>query len=327
MKRSLDAAYKLLFSTREIVRDLITGFIADPWLGALDLATLEKVPTNFVDRRLRQRTADVVWRVRTGAHGWTYLYLLIEFQSRSDHWMAVRVMGYVALLWQDLLRRDEVLRRSRKLPPVIPVVVYSGLKPWRAATDVHELLTPVPDGFSVHLPRLKYLLIDQSRFDEAQLRTMRNLLAAVMRLERPSGRAALLEAVADLRRWVTGEPELERVFSEWIRAMFADSPALADNANPDLQETEMGLRETLKIWRQEDRAEAREEGREEGREDGREDGRKEGEALLFQRLLGKRFGPLPSAVVERIASASPAQIEAWSERVFDAASLDEVFSD
>ena len=40
MKRRLDAAYKLLFSTREIVRDLVTGFIADPWLGGLDLDTL-----------------------------------------------------------------------------------------------------------------------------------------------------------------------------------------------------------------------------------------------------------------------------------------------
>lgn len=77
MKRSTDAAYKLLFSTREIVRDLVTGFIADPWLSGLDLDTLEKVPTNFVDRRLRQRTTDVVWRVRTGEQGWTYLYLLI----------------------------------------------------------------------------------------------------------------------------------------------------------------------------------------------------------------------------------------------------------
>lgn len=101
--------------------------------------------------------------------------------------------------------------------------------------------------------------------------------------------------------------------------MFADSPALADGANLDLQETDMGLRETLKIWRQEDRAEARKAGRQEGR--------KEGEALLLQRLLGKRFGPLPSAIVERIASASAAQIETWGERVLDAGSLDEVFSD
>jgi len=64
-----DAAYKLLFSTPEIVRDLVAGFIDDPWLRSLDLETLEKVPAEFIGRRLRRRASDVVWRVRTGEGG------------------------------------------------------------------------------------------------------------------------------------------------------------------------------------------------------------------------------------------------------------------
>ena len=37
-----DASYKYLFSSREMVRDLIQGFIPDPWLHSLDYDTLEK---------------------------------------------------------------------------------------------------------------------------------------------------------------------------------------------------------------------------------------------------------------------------------------------
>ena len=59
MKRNLDAAWKMLFSTREIVRDLVTGFVGGAWVQVLDLDTLEKVPTHFVDRRMRQRVTDV----------------------------------------------------------------------------------------------------------------------------------------------------------------------------------------------------------------------------------------------------------------------------
>lgn len=319
MPHSPDAAYKLLFSTREIVRDLITGFIGDPWLSGLDLDTLEKVPTNFVDPRLRQRTTDVVWRVRTGEDDWAYLYLLIEFQSRTDHMMAVRIMGYVALLWQDLRRRDPSVGRQRRLPPVIPLVIYNGQRPWRAATDVADLIAPVSEGLAGHLPRMKYLLVDQGGYTEAQLAPMRNLMAAVMRLERPSGRQALIDAVADLRRWVAGAPELERVFSEWMHAMFADRPVLADSADIDLRENVVGLRETLRTWESEFLAQ--------GRQEGRREGRQEGEALMLQRLLAKRFGPLPSSVIERIASASAERLELWGERVLDAQSLDEVFSD
>ena len=326
MTHSPDAAYKLLFSTREVVRDLVTGFIDDAWLSGLDLGSLEKVPTNFVDPRLRQRISDVVWRVRTGDGAWTYLYLLIEFQSRSDHAMAVRIMGYVALLWQDILRTEVTLARLRKLPPVLPIVVYNGLCPWRAATDIADLIAPVSEGLADHLPRMKYLLIDQSSYTEAQLAPMRNLMAAVMRLERPSGRQALLDAVGDLRRWVAGAPELERVFSAWMHAMFAERPTLAGSSDIDLKENTVGLRETLRIWEGEFLARGRQEGREEGWEEGQQTGRHQGEALMLQRLLAKRFGPLPSAIVERIASAPTERIELWGDRMLEAQSLADVFS-
>ncbi len=46
-----------------MVRDLINGFIPDPWLQSLDYATLEKVPGSYVTDDLRHRSDDVVWRV------------------------------------------------------------------------------------------------------------------------------------------------------------------------------------------------------------------------------------------------------------------------
>ncbi len=67
---------------------------------------------------------DVVWRVRAG-DGWLYVYLLLEFQSTVDRHMAVRIMSYVGLLYQDLLRTGAV-SRGKPLPPVVPVVLYNG---------------------------------------------------------------------------------------------------------------------------------------------------------------------------------------------------------
>ena len=37
---------------------------------------------------MRHRADDVVWRVKVGGD-WVYLYILIEFQSKVDAWMAV----------------------------------------------------------------------------------------------------------------------------------------------------------------------------------------------------------------------------------------------
>ncbi len=96
-----DSSYKFLFSTPELVRDLIIGFVPDEWLHGLDYATLEKIPGSYITEDLSSRADDVVWRVKVGGE-WVYLYLLIEFQSSVDKYMALRMMVYVGLLYQEL---------------------------------------------------------------------------------------------------------------------------------------------------------------------------------------------------------------------------------
>ncbi len=157
-----DASYKLLFSAPELVRDLILGFVPDAWLHSLDYSTLEKMSDDYISDDLRRRADDVVWRIRADGE-WLYLYIVIEFQSTVDWWMAVRVMTYVGLLYQDLIRRHEVLPGHR-LPPVLPIVLYKGDAPWRAATDIAAMIPKAPGLVSQFLPRLAYLLIDQNQY-------------------------------------------------------------------------------------------------------------------------------------------------------------------
>ena len=55
-----------------------------------------------------------------------------------------------------------------------------------------------------------------------------------------------------------------------------------------------------------------------------EDYKREGETLVLQRLLARRFGPLPSEVITRISGASIEEVEIWCDRLLDATSLVEV---
>ncbi|MBF0133709.1 MAG: DUF4351 domain-containing protein [Magnetococcales bacterium] len=52
-----------------------------------------------------------------------------------------------------------------------------------------------------------------------------------------------------------------------------------------------------------------------------------GEAKILTGQLQRRFGTMPEWVREKIAAAEPSSLEAWSLRIFDAQSLDDVFSD
>ena len=73
------------------------------------------------------------------------------------------------------------------------------------------------------------------------------------------------------------------------------------------------------------RAEGRIEGVAEGEARGEVRGIAKGEAKSLTRLLERRFGPLPAAVKTRVGGANLSQLDAWSDRVLDAKSLDSVF--
>ena len=91
-----DPSYKRLFSRPRMVEDLLHGFAARDWSGALDFASLAPLPASHVSHDLRQRHGDLVWRVRFHDEQWLYLVLHLEFQSTVDRAMAVRMLTMLA---------------------------------------------------------------------------------------------------------------------------------------------------------------------------------------------------------------------------------------
>jgi hypothetical protein len=138
-----DRAYKRLFSTKELVADLIRGYVSPELAQRLDLDSLERCNGSYVSQDLRGRANDIVWRLRVQDR-WVYVYLLLEFQSTVDRTMAVRLLGYIALLWQDLIAAQE-LGPDGLLPPVLPIVLYNGDRPWDAPVQLRSLIAaPIP---------------------------------------------------------------------------------------------------------------------------------------------------------------------------------------
>jgi predicted transposase YdaD len=112
-----DTGYKLLFSHPRMVQDLITGFVQPEWLENIDFNTLEPAKASFATDDLRQRHDDAIWRLKF-KDSWLYLYLLLEFQSSDDYFMANRIMTYMGLLYQD---------RRIQLRSAIPAITQPGV--------------------------------------------------------------------------------------------------------------------------------------------------------------------------------------------------------
>lgn len=56
------------------------------------------------------------------------------------------------------------------------------------------------------------------------------------------------------------------------------------------------------------------------------DGRYDGQRDLLKRQLARKFGNLPSGLIQRIDDAQPGDLQQWSDRFVDVSSLEEVFA-
>jgi len=255
------------------------------------------------------------------------LYLLIEFQSSVDRFMALRMMVYVGLLYQDLISQKQ-LGPDGLLPPVLPVVLYNGETRWRAPTTLAALLPKVPAFLAPLQPQMQYVLIDEGAYPASALSALpKNLVAAIFKLEQPQHPAEIQRILAEVLEATKGPEyvQVRRIIALWIRA------ALNRNRRypiplpelDDLQELSVMLSQRIEEWAKAYMAT----GEEKGLEKGLEQGLLKGEARMLGRLLSRRFGELPAWVEQRLNEATEAQLAAWSDAVLDAQSLTAVFAE
>ena len=236
-----------------MVVDLLQGFVHEAWVKDLDFSTLEKVSGTYVSDDLRSREDDVIWRVRYRQR-WIYVYLLIEFQSEVDTFMAVRLMSYMGLLYQDLIKTKQ-LTDNRLLPPIMPIVLYNGEKRWNAATELKNLIVRLPGGLEQYTPSLRYLILDEGAYDIKALAPLKNLVAAIFRLENSTTRKDIIEVINNLIEWLATpeQSRLRRSFTIWINRVLL--PAHSNSEFPqkinNLIEIKTMLAQRVSEWTQE----------------------------------------------------------------------------
>lgn len=293
-----DATYKNLFAHPEMVADLLRGFVPEPWVAEVDFTTLELVGSSYVSDDLRTREDDLVWRMRL-RDGWVYVYLLLEFQSSVDQFMAVRVMTYVGLLYQDLIKRRD-LAPGMRLPPVVPLVLYNGLARWHAPRNIAEMVWAGPTGLDIYRPQLHYLLIDEGALHEEALTTTHNLVAALFRLEHSRTPEDVRHVVELLIKWLAAPEQttLRRAFTVWLGRVLlpARLPEVTVPAVADLQEVRSMLAERVIEWTRDWKQQGLEEGRVEGRIEGLQEGQIQSAREDVLTVLEVRFGVTPLLV-------------------------------
>lgn len=299
-----DHSYRLLFSHPRMVRDLLEGFVCGDWLRDVAYDSLERVESVHATDDLRERRDDIVWRIRWRDR---WIYLLMEFQSAIEPFMTVRVLTYVGLLYQDLIRAKEV-NVVQGLPAVLPIVIYNGQSRWWAAQELSSLLYEVPPELNQFRTMCRYVLIDEGAYDSRELIKRRNLVAMLFGIEVARSQSeldALVRIIAD-ELCAPEDESLRRAFAVWLDQVISSRPRWGGAPTiHQLWEKPGMLAENLDRWYDE--------------------AQHQGRAEMLSYLLRKRFGPIPDPIHSRLRTADLDQLELWGEQLLDATTLTDLF--
>ena len=306
-----DAAWKRLFGLPVLVEHMLRAF-ASPVAERLDLGSLRQLPADSVDADAKRLRGDAAWRVDFNDATGRSLVLLTEFQSTVDPSMAKRMCAYAEAARERLRRQGESDADGEAR--LLPVVLYSGDRPWNAPGGAAEVGVTT-DGEAWLPLRGAYLLLDANRRAGEDL-PRENLVAAVFELnavETPGGMADRMRAMPrDL------DGDALRALIDWMRTVFpkkfpqSDAAGVIASLEREFREiskeegTMMALAKRALEWE----AEYTRQGFEKGLAAERE---------LLRRLATRKFGAATGdALVHRLADVSdPDRLAGIGERIID----------
>ncbi len=322
---SQDASYKSLFTSPRMVRDLICGFVPDPWLHTLRFDRLTLVSNEFTSDQLKRRQSDMVWRLKA-EDGVSDVYVVIEFQSRPDPAMPLRTWTYSGLLLQQVLGPSaDNLRKP--WPPVLNLVIYTGKGRWRDSVELASRFWRAPSGVLQEPPQHRFVLIDIHRHMVDNAVKQDNMFGILLEFERAGQPEEFAGLINRLRQSLVPEDPLYRLWLIWIcyRLRASEEDPSVIHAVQNFEDLSMNMKRVFENYKKQCRAEALKEGVSQGISQGISQGLIQGRLEILTIQLGKRFGPLQNDIRQKLNLATEDELKQWSENILDAHTLPDVF--
>jgi len=344
-----DLLFKHAFSAPRQAVPVLQKMLPAPLVQALDWSTLKREGTEWVDKHLTQRRNDIIYQIQTRDSGEpALLYVLFEHQSSVRKFMAWRMLGYVARLGEWYLQAHP---EAKYLPLIIPTVVYHGMAEWHEPLTIRELYPPQvrdTEEFTGYAVNLRYALRDLQREPDSTLHLdgpLESLWGQVVlwilkrAAQGPLG-PQLIEILQSIKR-VVSDPAYRNAIDTVLRyhSGIDDGPMPMPTLRRIVDTFGKSTLEGHVAYIDQIRREGRQEGLQLGRQEGMQKGRQEGlqlgwekgasEALRasIERVVVRRFGEVPQAFTDRLATMPLQQLSALLDRIVIADTLEEALAD
>ncbi len=320
---------RLLLETPATVREFLS-VSAPKYVRLIDFDRMKPEPADFITRDFRHVESDLVLRAparKGAARGLkeVFIYVLLEHQSGPERLMMLRLLDYTVQIYKSQMRAWEKKHRTLagfKLQPVLPIVLYTGDRPWPKLEPLHALMNLGVEFASV-TPAFEPILFNLSSTADARLRDEGGFFGLVLSLfrHRSDDATAFRSRLGDVVGALERMPRAERF--RWLEmltylqallyhvregAEHDDLSAVVEASvnTDDLRRQFMAKKQTMAQKLQEDASISTSK-----------------DVLLRQ--LRIRFGEVPNAIGDRVRKTDALKtLATWLDRMMTANQIEDV---
>lgn len=322
-----DSGYRKLFSNKTIFKQLLETFVAQEWVKDIDFSSCKALNRTFVSNEYKERETDLIQEVNIKGKK-AFIYILIEFQSNVQKFMAVRVLHYITSLYIYYLENN---KKVKKIPAIFPIVLYNGDDKWTAPENISELIeNHIPLGeYGINF---KYFKIVENSFDPDFLLKAKNIVSTLFYTEAYFDISGIQKAFEELFEHEEDKQAMS-IFFNWYEQLHKNDKLDSNDFNEvakiykEKSEVKSMLVTALRKQKALLKAEGRIEGLEEGRAEGIEEGQIKNAQSYVIKLLNKKIGKIPKKIEKIILSCKNIEkLDKITDCIFEIESYDEVNS-
>ncbi|HBJ2623327.1 Rpn family recombination-promoting nuclease/putative transposase [Clostridium botulinum] len=214
-----DVGYKHIFSHKETFLEFLRSFTKKEWANLIKEEDLILVDKSYILSDFEEEESDILYKANIDDKE-VIFYVLLEFQSKVDFQMPMRLLFYMTEIWRDVLKNTEKNERKRKnfkLPSIVPIVLYNGKNKWSAKVNFKEILSGY-ELFEDNILDFNYMLFDINRYSDDELLNISNMISAVFLLDQEIDEQELMKRLKKIIYILKKvSPEQFSVFKKWLK--------------------------------------------------------------------------------------------------------------
>ena len=162
---SHDGLFRLFFDKKNVAESFIRENLPVEITRDLDFSALTLSKDTFVGRKLSRSYSDVLYHTRFKGD-LAYLYFLFEHKSWQPNFPGIQLLKNMAHIWEAHLEKH---KDTRKLPPIIPLLIYHGESSWQVDTNFISMFD-IPETLRKYIPSFDFELYDVSHMPDEEIK-------------------------------------------------------------------------------------------------------------------------------------------------------------